>query len=309
MKKDSKIYIAGSSGMVGSAILRTLQFEGYTNIITRTHEELDLTNQVEVKWFLKEQQPEYIFVCCGRVGGIKGNSTYPVEFLYENMMMGMNIMKYSHEAGVKKLLYLGSSCILPKECPQPIKSEYLLTGKLEPTNEGYALAKASNIRLAQFYNKQYNTNFITALPASIYGYGDNFHPENSHLIPGIMQRMHNVKINNIEEVEIWGSGIIEREFLYSSDLADACVFLMNHYNNTETINIGAGFDMNIKQIVKDIAEVVGFTGKIKYDTTKPDGTLKKLLDSSEIFKLGWKPKIKFEDGLKMLYKYYLEEVL
>jgi len=309
MKKDSKIYIAGSSGMVGSAILRTLQFEGYTNIITRTHEELDLTNQVEVKWFLKEQQPEYIFVCCGRVGGIKGNSTYPVEFLYENMMMGMNIMKYSHEAGVKKLLYLGSSCILPKECPQPIKSEYLLTGKLEPTNEGYALAKASNIRLAQFYNKQYNTNFITALPASIYGYGDNFHPENSHLIPGIMQRMHNAKINNIEEVEIWGSGIIEREFLYSSDLADACVFLMNHYNNTETINIGAGFDMNIKQIVKDIAEVVGFTGKIKYDTTKPDGTLKKLLDSSEIFKLGWKPKIKFEDGLKMLYKYYLEEVL
>ena len=295
--------------MVGLAILKELQLDGYTNIITRTHQELDLINQVEVKWFLKEQQPEYIFVCCGKVGGIKGNSTYPVEFLYENIMMGMNIIRYSYEAEVKKILYLGSSCILPKECPQPIQPEYLLTGKLEPTNEGYALAKASNIRLAQYYNKEYNTNYITAIPASIYGYGDNFHPEYSHLIPAIMQRMYNAEVNHIKEIEIWGDGSVFREFLYSSDLANACIFLMNNYDKTETINIGSGFDMNIKQIVKDIAGTVEFNGKLKYDANKPNGTFRKLLDSSKILNLGWKPKINFKDGLKMLYKYYLEEVI
>ena len=294
--------------MVGLAILKELQLDDYTNIVTRTHQELDLTNQVEVKWFLKEQQPEYIFVCCGKVGGIKGNSTYPVEFLYENMMMGMNIIKYSYEAKVKKILYLGSSCILPKECPQPIQPEYLLTGKLEPTNEGYALAKASNIRLAQYYNKEYNTNYITAIPASIYGYGDNFHPEHSHLIPAIMQRMNNARVNDIEEIEIWGDGSVFREFLYSSDLANACIFLMNNYDKTETINVGSGFDMNIKQIVKDIAEIVGYTGNLKYDATKPNGTFRKLLDSSKIFELGWKPKIKFKVGLKKIYEYYKNEV-
>ena len=307
MKKESRIYVAGHSGMVGSAIVKKLQSEGYTNIITRSHEYLDLTIPYEVKYFIKDNKPEYVFQCAAKVGGICANSTYPVDFLYENMMINMNVIKYAYENDVAKLMVLGSSCIYPKECEQPIKEEYLLSKALESTNEGYALAKISGIKLCQAYNKQYGTNYISVMPCSLLGEGDNFHPQNSHLIPAIMLKCHNAKINGDKEVEIWGSGKPLREFMYTEDVADGLLFLMNSYDKSEVINLGTGIEHSISEIAEIIKEVIGFKGEFRYNTDKPDGTMRKVLDCSKMKKLGWKPKIELKEGIKMLYDWYLSE--
>jgi GDP-L-fucose synthase len=290
--------------MVGSAVVRKLRSEGYHNLILKPHNIVDLSSQVETKWFLKDYKPDYIFICSAKVGGIHANNSYPVDFLYENMMIEFNIIKYAYEIGVKKLIMLGSSCIYPKNCKQPIREEYLLSNYLEATNEGYALAKISGIKLCQAYNKQYGTNFISVMPCSIFGVGDNFHPQNSHLIPAIMQRMYNAKINGDKEVEIWGTGKPKREFLYVDDLADGLLFLMQNYNESDIINIGTGVDYSISNIANQIKNIVGFKGELKFDTSKPDGTMKKLLDVSKINSLGWSHKIELKGGLKFLYEWF-----
>jgi len=303
MKKDSKIYIAGHTGLVGSALYKKLQSEGYTNIITRTHERLDLRDSVSVKWFFDDNKPDYVFICAAKVGGIYANDKYPVDFLYDNMMIGLNIIKYSFIYNVTKLMFLGSSCIYPKICTQPIKEEYLMTGSLEKTNEAYALAKLSCIKLCEMYNKQYKTDYISVMPCSLFGDNDNFDTLNSHFIPAIIRRMHDAKINNTETVTVWGTGMPRREFLHAIDLADALVFLMNSLNK-EIINIGSGIDYSIIEIVDMIKEVVEYKGNIEFDTAKPDGTMKKLLDVSKITDMGWKPQIEFKQGLRMLYEWY-----
>jgi GDP-L-fucose synthase len=306
MSKDAKIYIAGHTGLVGSAIVRQLQSQGYTNIITKTHEQLDLTREDKVEIFFAIERPKYVFVCAAKVGGIYANNTYPVDFIMTNVQISTNLIKYAHKFNVQKLLYLGSSCIYPKNCQQPIKEEYLLSGALESTNEPYAIAKIMGIKMCQAYNKQYSTNYITAMPCSLFGQEDNFNPNNSHLIPGIIQRMHNAKINNIDTVEIWGSGKPLREFMYVDDMANACVFLMNNYNENEIINVGIGKDLTIRDIAHMIKDVVGYNGNLYFDESKPDGTFRKVLDTSKLNDLGWKSQIKFKDGLKMIYDWYLQ---
>ena len=308
MDKNAKIYITGHTGLVGSSILNKLQAEGYQNLITRSHDELDLTKETEVKWFMRDHQPEYVFNCAGLVGGIYANSTYPVDYLYNNMMIGMNIVKYSYEVGVKKLMLLGSSCIYPKDCKQPIDESYLLSSPLEQTNEGYALAKISTIKLAQAYNKQHGTNFISVFPCSLYGDNDNFHPQNSHLIPAIMKKMHDAKTQGDNKVEIWGSGTPLREFIHTNDVADGLLFLMNNYDEGEIINLGSGEDYEIREIVLMIKDIVGYEGELNYNLDKPDGTMRKLLDSSKITGLKWKPKIDLYDGICLLYNWYLKEL-
>ena len=303
MKKDSKIYIAGHTGLVGSALYKKLTLEGYTNIITKSHSMLDLRDSVQVKWFMYDMKPEYVFVCAAKVGGIYANSTYPVDFLYDNLMIGLNIIKYSYRNEVTKLMYLGSSCIYPKVCPQPIKEEYLLTGKLEETNQAYALAKLSCISLCKAYNKQLGTNYINVLPCSIFGDNDNFDLKNSHFIPAIMRKMHEAKINNQDFVEVWGTGMPCREFLHSDDLADGLLFLMNE-SDEEVINIGSGIDYRIFEIVEMIKKVVEYKGEIHFDASKPDGTMKKLLCIDKITEMGWKPHLDFNQGLVKLYDWY-----
>ncbi|MBU4347934.1 GDP-L-fucose synthase [Patescibacteria group bacterium] len=304
MKKNSKIYIAGHLGLVGSAIVRKLKDGGYTNLILRTRQELDLLNSVAVADFFKTEKPDFVFLAAAKVGGIMANKTYPADFINENLVIEMNIIRNAFLNKVEKLLFLGSSCIYPKFSSQPIKEEYLLTGELEPTNKAYALAKIAGIVACQSYNQQHGTNFISAMPTNLYGLNDNFDLETSHVIPAMIRKFHEAKVMDQESVILWGTGKPSREFLYVDDLADACIFLMDNYDDSEIINIGSGEDIPLKELAGIIKDVVGFKGKIVWDISKPDGTPKKLLDVSKINNLGWKYKVKLVDGLKMTYEQF-----
>jgi len=309
MDKESKIYIAGHRGLVGSALKKKLESKGYINLICRTHSELDLTNQQAVHKFFAEEKPEYVFLAAAKVGGILANSTYPAQFIYENLMIEANIIHSSYKYGVKKLLFLGSSCIYPKFAPQPLKEKYLLTDLLEETNEAYAVAKIAGIRLCKHYNQQYGTNFISVMPTNLYGPNDNFDLETSHVMPALIRKFHEAKINNEPEVIVWGTGKPLREFMHVEDMADACVFLMENYDFFEIgefVNIGIGEDIPISELVEIIKEIVGFEGKIKYDTLKPDGTPRKLMDVTKLNDLGWKAKISLRDGIKATYESYMK---
>lgn len=303
-----KVYIAGHKGLVGSAIDRVLTKNGYDNIIRKTHAELDLRNKDDVFNFFEKEKPEWVFLSAAKVGGIYANNTYPVDFLLYNLQIQNNIIEAAYEYNVEKLLFLGSSCIYPKECPQPIKEEYLLSGYLESTNRPYALAKIAGIELCDSYNRQYNTNYIAVMPCNLYGINDNYHPENAHVIPMLIRRFHEAKINNLKETIIWGSGTPLREFMCSDDLAEACLYLMENKSAKDIgkfINIGSGKEVTIKELANLIKKVVGFEGEIKLDGSKPDGTMRKLLDVSKINSLGWKYKIELEEGLKTAYNDFL----
>ena len=306
MEKSAKIYVAGHQGLVGSAILRKLISEGYSNIVTRSFQELDLRDQIAVNEFFKKEQPEYVFLAAAKVGGILANNTYPVDFLRDNLLIQTNVIDAAYRYGTRKLLFLGSSCIYPKFAPQPIKEEYLLTGELEPTNEPYAIAKIAGIKLCQAYNRQYQTNFISVMPTNLYGPGDNFDLETSHVIPALIRKFHESKIKGKDQVVVWGSGKPFREFLHVDDLADACLFLMHNYNSSEIINIGTGMDLSIAELAYLIKDIVGYDGNIVFDTSKPDGTPRKLLDVSKIFNMGWKPRITLEEGIRSTYSWYQE---
>jgi GDP-L-fucose synthase len=345
MEKNARIYVAGHRGLVGSAILRKLRAEGYSNLLVRTHKELDLVRQTQVEAFFKAEKPEYVFLAAAKVGGILANNTYPAEFIYQNLLIESNVIHSAYHAGVKKLLFLGSSCIYPRDCPQPMKEEYLLSGKLEPTNEPYAIAKIAGIKMCQSYNRQYGTKFVSVMPTNVYGPGDNFDPETSHALPALIRKFHEAKTEELEvkgkrleakpqhkevaspikrsalqtlrerserssngpSVTIWGTGSPRREFLHVDDLADACLFLMKHYEESEIINIGVGQDITIGELGELIKEIVGFKGGILYDSSKPDGTPRKLMDVSRLRSLGWQPKITLREGIEMTYRWYVEE--
>lgn len=305
MEKKSKIYVAGHRGMVGSAIVRELQRQGYTNIITRTHKELDLTRQTEVETFFESERPEYVFMPAGKVGGIIANQNDKAGFLYENEMMALNMIHAAWKTGVKKFEYLGSSCIYPRMAPQPMKETCLLTSALEETNEGYALAKISGLKYCEYLNKQYGLPFISLMPTNLYGPNDNYHPEHSHVLPALIRRFHEAKESGAESVTCWGDGSPLREFLYVYDLANLCVFLMNHYDGAETVNAGTGKEITIKGLTELVAKVIGFEGEIKWDTTRPNGTPRKLLDVSKAKALGWEYKVELEEGIKLAYDDFL----
>ena len=307
LAKQTKIYLAGHRGLVGSAIMKKLQAEGYTNLVVRTHKELDLSRQADVEAFFAQEKPEAVILAAAKVGGIGANSTYPADFIYENLAIAMNVIHSAYQFGVKKLINLGSSCIYPKLAPQPLKEEYLLTGPLEVTNEAYAVAKIAAIRLCKHYNEQYGTNFLSAMPTNLYGPGDNYDLNNSHVLPAMIRKFHEAKVNNTS-VTLWGDGTPLREFLYSEDLADAIVYLLAHkdYKDVgELINVGSGKEVSIKELAQLVAETVGFTGDVKWDTTKPNGTPRKLMDSSRLFGLGWKVKLALKVGIKTAYDDYL----
>ncbi|MBA4688400.1 MAG: GDP-L-fucose synthase [Candidatus Galacturonibacter soehngenii] len=306
MEKNAKIYVAGHNGMVGSAIVKQLKLNGYHNILVKTRAELDLTRQEQVEEFFAKEKIEYVFLAAAKVGGIMANSTYPADFMYENMMLEMNVIKSAHLQKVKKLLFLGSSCIYPRMAAQPIKEEYLLTGELEPTNEAYALAKISGMKYCEYLNKQYGTNFISVMPTNLYGPKDNYHPTNSHVMAAMIHKMHLAKVNKSEEVVIWGSGMPLREFLYSEDLADACIYLMNHYSESKTVNIGTGKEISIENLALLVKEIIGYEGKLVFDKSKPDGTPRKLLDIGKLKQLGWNYKTHIRDGIRLSYEDYLK---
>ena len=308
MLNNSKILIAGRYGMVGAAIERSLRRQGYYNIIGEKHKELDLENQVQVIEYFKKNEPEYVFMAAAKVGGIHANSTYPAEFIRNNLRIQDNVIHYSYMFGVRKLLFLGSCCIYPGNAPVPVKEEYLLSGYLEPSNDAYAIAKIAGIKMCQAYNKQYGTKYIACMPTNLYGIGDNYHPVNSHVIPGLLRRMYESKLDRKDEFGVWGTGNPRREFLYSEDLADACVLLMNKYDSGDLINIGYGSDITIMELVEFVQKEVGYNGKIVFDTSKPDGTAKRLLDSTKMFNLGWKPKMNLEDGLKVAYNDFMLKI-
>lgn len=307
MDADSKIYIAGHRGMVGSAIKRKLKAEGYRNIVTRSRQELDLRRQEKVEAFFQTEKPEYVFLAAAKVGGILANSTYPAEFIYENIVIQTNIIHQAYLNDVKKLLFLGSSCIYPKNAPQPMKEEYLLTGSLEPTNEPYAVAKIAGIKMCQAYNKQYGTNFISVMPTNLYGPGDNYDLETSHVLAALIRKFHVSKLENKPYVEVWGSGKPKREFLHVDDLADACLFLMLNYNENEIINIGTGEEILIAGLAELLRVITNYEGNIVFDKSKPDGMPRKLLDCSRIMALSWEPKIKLKQGLHDVYELYRNE--
>ena len=307
MELAAKIYVAGHRGMVGSAVYRALSKSGYSNIITRTSSELDLRKQLEVEAFFELEKPEYVFLAAARVGGIVANNTYRAEFIYDNLCIQNNIIHQSYLKGVKKLMFFGSSCIYPKLAPQPLKEEYLLTGLLENTNEPYAIAKIAGIKMVEAYRDQYNCNFISVMPTNLYGLNDNYHPENSHVLPALIRRFHEAKISGAEFVEIWGTGSPMREFLYADDLADAALFLMLNYNDKKFVNIGSNADLSIKDLALLIKSIVGFQGNLKFDTNKPDGTPKKLMDSSYLNNLGWSSKTTLVDGIKLAYTDFLSK--
>ena len=310
MEKEARIYIAGHRGMVGSAIVRKLKAEGYTTILTRTSSELDLRNQAAVADFFAQEQPDYVFLAAAKVGGILANNTYRAEFLYDNLLIESNIIHSAHQAGVTKLLFLGSSCIYPKLAPQPLKEEYLLSGFLEPTNEPYAIAKIAGIKLCEAYRNQYGSNFISAMPTNLYGPNDNYDLQGSHVLPALIRKFHEAKINNQPTVEIWGTGSPMREFLHADDLADACIFLMEHYNGEQFVNIGTGEDVTIREAAELIKEIVDFPGELRWNTDKPDGTPRKLMDVSRIHAMGWKHKTDLKQGLELTYQDFLaNEVL
>jgi len=307
MEKDSKIYIAGHKGMVGSAILRKLHAEGYSNITTRSLKELDLTDQIEVKEFFKKEKPEYVFLAAAKVGGIQANNTYRADFLYENLMIQNNVIHQSYVNDVKKLLFLGSSCIYPKLAPQPLREEYLLTGELEPTNEPYAIAKIAGIKMCDAYRSQYGCNYISVMPTNLYGPNDNYDLANSHVLPALIRKFHEAKTSNDPFVEIWGTGRPRREFMHVDDLAAACYFLMDNFNDSGFVNIGVGHDVSIKELAILIQKITDYQGELKFDTSKPDGTPRKLMDISKLSKLGFTEKINLEVGIKSVYGKYKEQ--
>ena len=315
MNLNDKIYIAGHRGLVGSAIVRQLESRGFTNLIMRTHKELDLTNQAEVQAFFQKEQPEYVILAAGKVGGIYANNTYPADFIYQNMMIEANVINSAYENKVKRLLFLGSTCIYPKAVEQPMREDALLTGVLEPTNEPYALAKIAGIKLCESYNRQHGTDFRSVMPTNLYGINDNFHPENSHVIPALMRRFHEAKINNDKEVSVWGTGNAMREFLYVDDMAEASLFVLGldkdtYQSNTQPmlshINIGTGKDVTIREMAETMKQVAGFKGKLTFDTTKPDGAPRKLIDVTRLENMGWSYSVNLEDGLAKTYNWYLE---
>jgi len=318
MNKNAKIYVSGHRGLVGSALMRKLYAAGYTNVVTRTHTELDLADQAAVTNFFSIERPDYVFLAAAKVGGIYANSTYPAEFIYENLAIQTNVIHQAYLCGVKKLLFLGSSCIYPRDCPQPIKEEYLLSGPLEPTNRPYALAKISGIEMCWSYNRQYGTQYLCAMPTNLYGVGDNYHPENSHVLPALIHKLHEVKINKQPAVNVWGTGTPRREFLYSDDMADACLFLMNLekdkinplFNNTHPplVNIGYGEDVTIKELAYLIKNIVGFEGEIEFDISKPNGTLRKLLNTELLTQLGWRAKTSLREGITASYQDYISGI-
>jgi len=316
MKKNSKIYIAGHKGLVGSAILKNLQQKGYTNLLYRTHKELDLIDQKAVEEFFKQEKPEYVILAAAKVGGIIANNTYRADFIYENLQIQNNVIHQSYINGVKKLLFLGSTCIYPKNSPQPMKEEYLLTDELEYTNEPYAIAKIAGIKMCESYNLQYATNFISVMPTNLYGENDNFDLETSHVLPALLRKIHEAKIENKPQVEIWGSGKPRREFMYSDDMADACVFIMENREFNDTymdckevrnthINIGTGVDISISELAMMIKDIVGYKGELYFNSDKPDGTMIKLTDVSKLHALGWKHNVKLEEGIRRVYKWYI----
>ena len=306
MDKDSLIYVAGHRGLVGSAICRALARDGYENLLTRTHAELDLCDQAAVRTFFAQYRPAIVVLAAAKVGGIHANATYPAEFIYQNLQIQNNVIDSACRNGCKKLLFLGSSCIYPKLCPQPIKEEYLLTGPLEPTNDAYALAKIAGIKMCQAYRRQYGFDAISAMPTNLYGPGDNYHPENSHVIPALIRRFHEAKVSGADTVTIWGTGNALREFLYVDDMAEACVFLLRNYSDFEHVNVGSGKECSILEVAQRIAYVVGFTGDIDTDPTKPDGTPRKLMDCSKLFSMGWQPRVGLEEGLTSAYNDFLQ---
>lgn len=306
LEKDAKIYIAGHRGMVGSAIYRKLVKEGFTNFITRSSKELDLRDQVQVTEFFAKEKPDYVFLCAAKVGGIVANNTYRAEFLYDNLQIQNNVIHNSYLNGVKKLLFMGSSCIYPKMAPQPLKEEYLLTGLLEDTNEPYAIAKIAGIKMCDAYRAQYGCNYISVMPTNLYGYNDNYHPQNSHVLPALIRRFHEAKVNGTPTVTIWGTGSPKREFLFADDLAEACYYLMQNYNEPNLINIGTGHDLSIKDLAELVKKTIGYEGTIDFDTTKPDGTPRKLMDVSKLHSWGWKHKVELEEGLALAYKDFLK---
>ena len=305
MEKDAKIYVAGHRGMVGSAIVRTLEKQGYKNIIKRTSKELDLRRQDKVEEFFATEKPNYVFLAAAKVGGILANSEAPADFMYDNMILEMNVIHAAFQNKVKKLMFLGSSCIYPRMAPQPMKESCLLTSELEKTNEAYALAKISGLKYCEYLNKQYGTDYISVMPTNLYGPNDNYHPEHSHVLPALIRRFHEAKVNNLDKVIIWGTGKSLREFLYVDDLAEACVYLMNTYSDNETVNLGTGKELTIKELAELIKKIIGFKGEITFDPSKPDGTPRKLLDVSKLKKLGWHYKTELEDGIKLAYDDFL----
>ena len=304
MEPDAKIFVAGHRGLVGGAILRRLQQAGFTNLLVRSSRQLDLRDQAAVARFFGREQPAYVFLAAARVGGIRANSTYPAQFIYDNLMIEGNLIHQAYRHGVQKLLFLGSSCIYPKLAPQPIKEEYLLDGKLEPTNEPYAVAKIAGITLCQAYNREYGTGFISAMPTNLYGPGDNFDLLDSHVIPALMRRFHLARVAGAPELAVWGTGTPRREFLHVDDLADACLFLMQHYRESDIVNVGVGRDLTIRELAELLAAVTGFQGRISFDPSKPDGTPRKLLDVSRITALGWQARIPLEEGLRQTYHWF-----
>jgi GDP-L-fucose synthase len=309
MNKDDKIYVAGHRGLVGSAIMRLLEKIGFQNLICRTHNDLDLIDQAGVTGFFKQERPDYVFLAAAKVGGIHANSTYPAEFIRSNLMVQSNVIHAAHEYGTKKMLFLGSSCIYPKLAPQPMKEDYLLTGPLEPTNQWYAIAKIAGIKMCQAYRRQYGFNAISIMPTNLYGPGDNFDLEGSHVLPALLRKFHEAKEAEKPEVVVWGTGKPRREFLHVDDLAEAALFLMENYDDTEIINVGAGKDISVGELAELIKEIIGCKSEIVFDSSKPDGTPQKLLDISRIEKLGWKPKISLREGIESTYKWLIEDWL
>ena len=308
MDKGAKIFVAGHRGMVGGAIERQLRKEGYADIITRTHSELDLTRQEDVERFFRQEKPEYVFLAAAKVGGIGANAAHPADFMWQNMMIEMNVIHSAWKNGVKKLLFLGSSCIYPKFAPQPMKEDCLLTSSLEPTNEAYALAKISGLKYCEYLNRQYGTDYISVMPTNLYGPGDNYHPENSHVLPAFIRRFHEAKESGATVVECWGDGSPLREFLYVDDLAELCVKLMNEYSGNETVNAGSGKELTIKELAETVARVVGYEGEIKWDASKPNGTPRKLLDVSKAKAMGWTYKTELPEGIANAYKEFLSRL-
>ena len=323
MDKEAKIYVAGHRGLVGSALMRRLHAGGYDNIVTRTHAELDLCDQAAVREFFAAEKPEYVLLAAAKVGGIHANNTYPAEFIHQNLAIQTNVIHEAYRNNVKRLLFLGSSCIYPRDCPQPIKEEYLLTGPLEPTNRPYAVAKIAGIEMCWSYNRQYGTQYLAVMPTNLYGPGDNYHPENSHVIPALIRKFHEGKVNNNPSVTVWGTGKPRREFLYSDDMADACVYLMNlpdeqfipllgqdhNARRPPLVNIGVGYDLSIRELAEMVKNTVGFEGEIVFDTTKPDGTPRKLLDVGRLNAMGWRAKITMHEGLRLAYHEYCHALL
>jgi GDP-L-fucose synthase len=308
MEKNARVYVAGHRGMVGSAIWRELELQGFKDLIGKTRTELDLLNQAAVRAFFAEHRPEFVYLAAARVGGILANSQQPAQFLYENLVMECNLIHEAHRCGVRKLLFLGSSCIYPKLAPQPLQEGSLLSGPLEPTNEWYAIAKIAGIKLCQAYRRQYGCDFISAMPTNLYGLNDNYDLQTSHVLPALIRKFHEAKLNGASKVACWGTGSPRREFLFADDLARACVFLMENYSQEQLINVGAGEDMEIRELVEVVRKVVDYTGEVVWDTTKPDGTPRKLLDSSRILEMGWRPSVDLEDGVRLAYQDYLRSL-